>query len=54
MGKMKTIQIIIEELQEQNIHTTIEELTQIHTNKNIPINELQEYIQQNKKQSITM
>ena len=54
MGKIKTIQIIIEELNEQNIHTTIDELIQIHTNQNIPINELQKYIQQNKKQSITM
>lgn len=54
MGKMKTIQITIEELQEQGITTTLEELIQIHTNKNIPINELQEYLKQNKKQSITM
>ena len=52
MGKIKTIQIIIEELQEQNIHTTIEELAEIHTNQNIPINKLQEYLQQKIKNKI--
>lgn len=52
MGKMKTIQITIQELQEQGIHTTIEELIQIHTNQNIPTEKLMEHIIQNKKQRI--
>lgn len=53
MGKMKTIQIIINELQEQGINTTLEQIIQIHTTQNIPIEKIQEYLLQNKKQEIT-
>ncbi len=54
MGKMKNIQIIIEELQEQGIQTNIEQLIEIHTNQNIPIEKLEQYLIENKKANITM
>ena len=54
MSKMKNIQITIEELQEQGIHTTLEQIMEIHNNKNIPIEKVEEYLLQNKKQQITL
>ena len=54
MGKMKNIQITIEELRENGINTTLEELIKISQKENIPMNEVPNYLIQNKKQGITM
>lgn len=54
MGKIKTIQIIIEELNEKGYNTTLEEIIEIATTQAIPIEKTEEYIIQNRKNNITV
>ena len=54
MGKIKNIQIIIEELGENGINTNLEELIKISQKENIPMNEVPNYLIQKQKQHITM